>query len=96
MLAGNPAENVRAAAILGNASAPLFPIDWPEPFGLSLIESMACGTPVVAFRRGSVPEVVDDGVTGRIVDTTEEAVAVLPKVLALDRGAVRARFEERF
>jgi glycosyltransferase involved in cell wall biosynthesis len=57
---------------------------------------MACGTPVVAFRRGSVPEVVDDAVTGRIVETTEEAVAVLPEVLALDRQAVRARFEERF
>jgi glycosyltransferase involved in cell wall biosynthesis len=81
---------------LGNAGALLFPIDWPEPFGLSLIESMACGTPVVAFRRGSVPEVVDDAVTGRIVETTEEAVAVLPEVLALDRQAVRARFEERF
>jgi glycosyltransferase involved in cell wall biosynthesis len=83
-------------AFLGNAIALLFPIDWPEPFGLSLIESMACGTPVIAFRRGSVPEVVDDGVTGRIVDSVEEAVAVLPDVLALDRRAVRRRFEERF
>ena len=83
-------------AFLGDASVLLFPIDWPEPFGLSLIEAMACGTPVVAFRRGSVPEVVDDGVTGRIVDSLEEAVAVLPEVLALDRRAVRRRFEERF
>jgi glycosyltransferase involved in cell wall biosynthesis len=83
-------------AFLGNASALLFPIDWPEPFGLALIESMACGTPVVAFRRGSVQEVVDDGVTGCIVETTEEAVARLPEVLALDRRAVRERFEERF
>jgi glycosyltransferase involved in cell wall biosynthesis len=84
------------SAFLGDASVLLFPIDWPEPFGLCLIEAMACGTPVVAFRRGSVPEVVDDGVTGRIVDSPEEAVAVLPEVLALDRGAVRRRFEERF
>lgn len=83
-------------AFLGGALALLFPIDWPEPFGLALIEAMACGTPVVAFRCGSVPEVVDDGVTGRIVDSPEEAVAVLPEVLALDRRAVRRRFEERF
>jgi glycosyltransferase involved in cell wall biosynthesis len=83
-------------AFLGDASALLFPIDWPEPFGLSLIEAMACGTPVVAFRRGSVPEVVDDGITGRIVDDAEEAIAALPEILALDRAAVRRRFEERF
>jgi glycosyltransferase involved in cell wall biosynthesis len=81
---------------LGDALGLLFPIDWPEPFGLALIEAMACGTPVLAFRRGSVPEIVDEGVTGYIVDTTEEAIAVLPDVLSLDRGAVRRRFEERF
>ena len=80
---------------LGNARALLFPIDWPEPFGLSLIEAMACGTPVVAFRCGSVPEIVDD-VTGRVVNNVDEAVAVLPQVLSLDRHAVRLRFEERF
>ncbi len=68
----------------------LFPIDWPEPFGLVMIEAMACGTPVLAFRNGSVPEVIDDGVTGRIVDTMEEALAALPEVIALDRRAVRA------
>jgi glycosyltransferase involved in cell wall biosynthesis len=81
---------------LGNARALLFPIDWPEPFGLSMIEAMACGTPVLAFRCGSVPEIVDPGVTGLIVDTMEEAVSTLPQVLALDRHAVRRRFEERF
>jgi glycosyltransferase involved in cell wall biosynthesis len=81
---------------LGGARALLFPIDWPEPFGLSMIEAMACGTPVLAFRCGSVPEIVDPGVTGLIVETMEEAVKVLPQVLALDRRAVRRRFEERF
>ena len=81
---------------LGDARALLFPIDWPEPFGLVLIEAMACGTPVLAFRHGSVPEIVEDGVTGRIVDTVEEAVAVLPEVMAMDRRRVRRRFEARF
>jgi glycosyltransferase involved in cell wall biosynthesis len=84
------------AEFLGGAGALLFPIDWPEPFGLSMIEAMACGTPVLAFRCGSVPEVVDDGVTGLIVDSEDEAVRVMPRVLALDRRAVRRRFEERF
>jgi glycosyltransferase involved in cell wall biosynthesis len=89
--------NERAKAkFLGDARALLFPVDWPEPFGLVLIEAMACGTPVLAFRRGSVPEIVDDGVTGQIVDTEEEAVRKLPRVLSLDRRAVRRRFEERF
>jgi glycosyltransferase involved in cell wall biosynthesis len=81
---------------LGNALALLFPIDWPEPFGLSMIEAMACGTPVLAFRRGSVPEVIDEGVTGFIVDGVDEAKMALPRVIALDRGAVRRRFDERF
>ena len=81
---------------LGEAHALLFPIDWPEPFGLVMIEAMACGTPVLAFRRGSVAEIVEDGITGRIVDTLREAVAALPQVLAMDRRAVRRRFEERF
>jgi glycosyltransferase involved in cell wall biosynthesis len=84
------------AEFLGEAGALLFPVDWPEPFGLVMIEAMACGTPVLAFRRGSVPEIVDDGVTGRIVDTEEEAVRKLSQVLALDRHAVRRRFEQRF
>ncbi len=61
-----------------------------------MIEAMACGTPVLAFRCGSVPEVIDDGLTGRIVDSMPEAVAALPEVLSLDRRAVRRRFEERF
>jgi glycosyltransferase involved in cell wall biosynthesis len=72
------------------------PIDWPEPFGLVMIEAMACGTPVLAFRQGSVSEIIDQGVTGAIVDTMDEAVSMLPKILALDRRAVRRRFEERF
>ncbi|QQO14749.1 glycosyltransferase family 4 protein [Bradyrhizobium diazoefficiens] len=81
---------------LGNAAALLFPIDWPEPFGLVMIEAMACGTPVLAFRGGSVAEIVEDGITGCIVESVEEAVRAMPDVLGLDRKAVRARFEERF
>jgi glycosyltransferase involved in cell wall biosynthesis len=81
---------------LGEASALLFPIEWPEPFGLVMIEAMACGTPVLAFRTGSVPEIIDQGVTGLIVDSVEEAVAAMPRVLSLDRSTVRRRFEERF
>jgi glycosyltransferase involved in cell wall biosynthesis len=84
------------SAFLGEARALLFPIDWPEPFGLSMIEAMACGTPVLAFRCGSVPEIIDPGVTGLIVDTMDEAIRTLPAVLALDRRAVRQRFEQRF
>src|SRR5438552_6852540 len=68
------------SAFLGEAAALLFPIDWPEPFGLSMIEAMACGTPVLAFRCGSVPEIVDHGVTGLIVDTMDEAIRTLPQV----------------
>ncbi len=81
---------------LGGARALLFPVDWPEPFGLVMIEAMACGTPVVAWRRGSVPEVVDPGVTGYVVESIDEAVEALQKVERLDRAAVRRRFEERF
>jgi glycosyltransferase involved in cell wall biosynthesis len=81
---------------LGEACALLFPIAWPEPFGLAMIEAMACGTPVLAFRRGAVCEVVDEGVTGHVVDDMEEAVGMLERVLVLDRGRVRQRFEERF
>jgi len=81
---------------LGEADALLFPVDWPEPFGLVMIEAMACGTPVLAFRCGSVPEVIEDGVTGKVVDSEDEAVAVLPEILSYDRRAVRQRFEDRF
>jgi glycosyltransferase involved in cell wall biosynthesis len=81
---------------LGEAAALLFPVDWPEPFGLVMIEAMACGTPVLAFRGGSVPEVIDDGVTGKVVDSEEEAIAALPVILSYDRRAVRNRFEKRF
>ena len=81
---------------LGNARALLFPIDWPEPFGLVVIESMACGTPVIAFARGSVPEIVEDGVTGFVVHNIEEAVRAVRRVTELDRREVRHRFEQRF
>lgn len=81
---------------LGRAMALLFPIDWPEPFGLVTIEAMANGTPVIAFNRGAVPEVVDHGVTGFIVDSIDEAVAAVLQAMALDRNVIRRRFEERF
>jgi len=86
----------RKGPFLSGARALLFPIDWPEPFGLAMIEAMACGTPVLAFRHGAVAEVVDEGVTGCVVDSMEEAFARLPAVLGLDRARVRQRFEERF
>jgi glycosyltransferase involved in cell wall biosynthesis len=86
----------RKPAFLGEARALLFPIDWPEPFGLVMIEAMACGTPVMAFRNGSVPEVIDEGVTGFVVDDEDQAMRKLGALLALDRGRVRRRFEERF
>jgi glycosyltransferase involved in cell wall biosynthesis len=81
---------------LGNAKALLFPICWPEPFGLVMIEAMACGTPVVAFRHGAVPEVLEDGLTGFVVDTVDEAVAALSRLDELFRPSIRSRFEERF
>jgi glycosyltransferase involved in cell wall biosynthesis len=81
---------------LGDARALLFPIDWPEPFGLAMIEAMACGTPVLAFRGGSVEEVIDDGITGEVVDSVADAVCKLGRVLALDRGRVRRQYERRF
>jgi glycosyltransferase involved in cell wall biosynthesis len=81
---------------LGNASALLFPIEWPEPFGLVMIEAMACGTPVIAWRRGSVPELVEDGVTGFIVNSEAEALSAIAKLATLDRARVRAGFEDRF
>lgn len=84
------------ASFLGNASALLFPIDWPEPFGLVMIEAMACGTPVIAFRNGSVPEVIDDGVSGFVVDSIDAAVQMVGHVPELDRSLVRRTFEKRF
>jgi hypothetical protein len=83
-------------AFLGNAHALLFPIDWAEPFGLVMIEAMACGTPVVAFRNGSVPEVMADGITGFVVDTVDEAVEAVRLVPSLSRHACRKVFERRF
>ncbi len=81
---------------LGEAAALLFPVDWPEPFGLVMIEAMACGTPVVAFRCGAVPEVMRDGVSGYVVDTVEGAVEATARALELPRQRCRAYFEGRF
>jgi len=84
------------ARFLGEALALVFPIDWPEPFGLVMIESMACGTPVIAFECGSVPEVIDDGVSGYVVKSVEEAVAAVSRIPDLDRAEVRQAFQNRF
>jgi glycosyltransferase involved in cell wall biosynthesis len=84
------------AEFLGGAIALLFPIDWPEPFGLVMIEAMACGTPVIAYRRGSVPEVVEENISGFVVDTIEGAVPAVLRLRDLDRVKVRAAFERRF
>jgi glycosyltransferase involved in cell wall biosynthesis len=81
---------------LRNAYATLFPIDWPEPFGLVMVESMACGTPVIAYRGGSVSEVMEHGITGFIVDNLEEAVEAVGKVATLSRRKCRGVFEEKF
>jgi glycosyltransferase involved in cell wall biosynthesis len=81
---------------LSGAKALLFPIDWSEPFGLVMIESMACGTPVIAFNRGSVPEVIDHGLTGYIVEDVQGAVAALQRIDELSRDAIRAQFDKRF
>jgi glycosyltransferase involved in cell wall biosynthesis len=84
------------AQLLEGAECLLFPIDWPEPFGIVMIEAMACGTPVLAFDRGSVAEVIKDGVTGHIVKSTNEALEKLALTIQLSRSAVRAHFEQRF
>jgi glycosyltransferase involved in cell wall biosynthesis len=84
------------AEFLGNADALLFPIDWPEPFGLVMIEAMSCGTPVIAFRRGSATEVIDDGVSGYLVEDVPQAVDAVRRLPALDRAQVRETFERRF
>jgi glycosyltransferase involved in cell wall biosynthesis len=84
------------AQFLSGALALLVPINWPEPFGLVMIEAMACGTPVLAFNGGAVPEIVEEGLTGAIVETVEEAIAALPRVIEFDRKKVRQRFVQRF
>ena len=80
----------------GGAKALLFPISWPEPFGLVMIESMACGTPVIAFNSGSVPEIIEDGLTGFVVRDVEQASAAVGQLEHLFRPSIRLRFEERF
>ena len=89
-------DEQRKDEFLGNAAALLFPVDWPEPFGLVMIEALACGTPVVAFACGSVPEVMHDGLSGFVVSSVDEAVAAVPRALALPRERCRAYFEDRF
>ncbi|HEV2561044.1 MAG TPA: glycosyltransferase family 4 protein [Rhizomicrobium sp.] len=89
-------DEAHKSEFLGNAMALLFPIHWPEPFGLVMIEAMACGTPTIAYRRGSVPEVLEDGLTGFIVSDVAEAAAAIARIPELDRGKIRARFESRF
>jgi len=89
-------NDAQKPAFLSGARALLTPIDWPEPFGLVMIEAMACGCPAIAFRRGSVPEVMDDGISGFVVETVEEAVAAVGRLGELDRATVRKQFEKRF
>ena len=103
LITGNPniefigeINDQQKPAFLSGAHAVIFAIDWPEPFGLVMIESMACGTPVIAYRAGSVPEVIDDGVSGFIVTGEDEAVAALKRVDQLDRATVRATFDRRW
>ena len=88
-------DEQKKQTFLGQAAALIFPICWPEPFGLVLIEAMACGTPVIAFRAGSVPEIVEDGITGFVVDP-DNALTAIDRVVSLDRRKVRERFEQRF
>jgi glycosyltransferase involved in cell wall biosynthesis len=89
-------DDAKKQPFLTGAAALLFPIDWPEPFGLVMIEAMACGTPVIAYRSGSVPEVIENDVTGFIVDGEEEAISAVRELPRLDRRTIRSRFEERF
>ena len=89
-------DDARKAEFLSGAHALLFQIDWPEPFGLAMIESMACGTPVIAFNRGSVPEVVDESRTGFVVEDEAAAIRAVRRLDELDRGLVRRQFENRF
>lgn len=89
-------DDTTKAGFLGNALALLFPIDWPEPFGLVMIEAMSVGTPVIAWRRGSVPEIIDDGVTGVVVESIEASVAAVADIASLSRSVIRKTFESRF
>jgi len=84
------------SAFLGGALATLFPIDWPEPFGLVMIESLACGTPVIAFKGGSVMEILDHGSTGFVVDSEEEAIQAVERIETISRARCRHTFERRF
>jgi glycosyltransferase involved in cell wall biosynthesis len=86
----------KKTTFLGHAKALLFPIDWPEPFGLVMIEAMACGTPIIAFSRGSVPEIIENGVTGFIVENEEQAIEAIERIGTLDRHHIRTEFERRF
>ena len=103
LIAGNPlvefigeVDDAGKQELLGNALALLFPIDWPEPFGLVMIEANACATPVIAWRNGSTPEVIQPGRNGELVDSIEAAVAAVGRIDRLERGQVRADFEQRF
>jgi glycosyltransferase involved in cell wall biosynthesis len=89
-------DEIQKATFLGEARALLFPIDWPEPFGLAMIEAMASGTPVIAWRAGSVPEVIDEGISGFIVSSLEDAVEAVGRLPSLPRRSVGASFERRF
>jgi glycosyltransferase involved in cell wall biosynthesis len=89
-------DDIAKPEFLSGAIALLVPIDWPEPFGLVMIEAMACGTPVIAFNRGSVSEIIENGVNGFVVDNEAEAVAAVRRLHRLSRAAVRRCFEQRF
>jgi len=89
-------DDAQKSAFLSGALALLVPIDWPEPFGLVMIEAMACGAPVIAFNRGSVPEIIEDGLTGFIVEDERSAVGAAYRLSELSRTAIRKRFEQRF
>ncbi|MGA3303790.1 MAG: glycosyltransferase, partial [Methylovirgula sp.] len=89
-------DDTQKCAFLGNALALLFPIDWIEPFGLVMIEAMSAGTPVIAWRNGSVPEIIENGIGGFIVDSLDMAVEAVGRVKTIDRTSVRRYFESRF